>query len=242
MNLIKHVKWGNVTFELFIVIVGVLIAVGIDDFLGKLNKKETAVNYLTEMLTQLEEDGKEIEKSIEFANTKTNALQLIMDTVWSPNIELIDINPLLDQNFYYFGTENNIKFQSYTLEAFKETGNFDYIKDDTLIQYLAEYEQYSNLVLRVDATDNRFIRDVIENYLYSNIPLAKCFPFRSIHPQQSATLSTKDWIPIFKETKLENLMLASIFRTQMSHERYLNVKKLNDRLIARIKAYLAKKG
>jgi hypothetical protein len=208
--------WKNLFIELIIVIVGVLIAVGIDDYASDLKRRVTTKNYLENLVFDLQEDTTELHRSIQFAKQKIRSLSMVLDTIASRKIAKAPIEAFLDPHLQYIGIENHISFQTQTLEALRETGNFEQLRNDSLVQLLFDYQKYCNTLLSSEAADNRFIRDIIEVYTYEYIPLRRLLPFRNFYPENNPPVSNETWYNILTEKRFENLVLASILRAQIS--------------------------
>lgn len=210
----------NLFIELIIVVLGVLIAVGIDDYASDIKRKTTTQNYLENLMLDLAEDTLEINRSLGFFRQKISSIRLVLDTLSHRSIPQEPIEPFLDQHLQYIGLENHVSFQTQTLDALRETGNFEQLRNDSLVQLLFDYQKFCNTLLNSEAADNRFIRDIIEVYLYEKIPLRRLIPFRSFYPANNPEVTNKDWFEILTDKRFENLMLASILRAQISISTY----------------------
>ncbi len=230
----------NLAIELIIVVVGVLIAVGIDDYASNLKKRTTANTYLENLHADIVKDTAELVRSIDFAQTKVNNLKLVLDTLASGHIPEAPIEPFLNPHIQFIGLENHISFQTQTIEALRETGNFELIQNDSLVNLLFEYQKTCTTLLTSEAADNRFIRDVIEVYLYENIPLRRLNPFVNFYPKNNPLVSNEEWFDILTEKKFENLMLASMLRAMIIIDTYSDTLNMAKKIILEIEDMLAK--
>ncbi len=210
----------NLFIELIIVVVGVLIAVGIDDYVSNLKRETTTKNYLENLRLDLAEDTIEIRQSLNFFQNKIHSLSMVLDTIAQREVPKAPIEPFLDAHLQFIGLEDHISFQTQTLDALRETGNFEQLRNDSLVQLLFEYQKFCNTLLNSEAADNRFIRDIIEVYLYEKIPLRRLIPFRSFYPKNNPGVTNENWFKILTDKQFENLVLASILRAQISINNY----------------------
>lgn len=154
--------------EIILVVIGILIALQINNINQKRQEKEQLEASLLLMQLNLNEDIKKLEEQILYNNAIqehiNNFFKIVANPEETKNIPLNNIgNIALEKSFYSVTT---------ALKSMETGGHFKWIDDnklkESIYKYYSSTERFSKLV----ENHNQFARDYVEAFVYKNWDLA----------------------------------------------------------------------
>ncbi|WP_204346668.1 hypothetical protein [Psychroserpens algicola] len=154
--------------EIILVVIGILIALQINNLNQKSQEKEQLKASLELMQLNLNEDIRKLDEQIAYNKSIQedidNFFKIVSNPEGTKNIPLNDIgNIALEKSFYPVST---------ALKSMESGGHFKWINDKALKEsiyiYYAETERFSRLV----EAHNHFAREYVEGFVYKNWDLA----------------------------------------------------------------------
>ncbi len=169
-QLLSESKFGNYSLyaigEILLVVIGIVIALQIDNWNEDGNLRKTEVALLKEMKKNLEADLAETQRNINLNKVKLNANEIVFENLKSPG----SYNDTL--NFYYANLMGGAYFSKNTsaYDNLKSLG-FHIIKNDSL--RISITELYSNKYTYIDLLESNFIDNFyslrLEPLIFRNI-------------------------------------------------------------------------
>lgn len=169
-QLISENKFSNYSLyaigEILLVVIGIVIALQIDNWNEDRNLQKTEIALLKEMKNNLEADVAETQWNVNLNKEKLNANKIVLENLRSPG----SYNDTL--NFYYANLMGGAYFSSNTsaYDNLKSLG-FHLIKNDSLRMMITKL--YSNKYTYIDRLETNFIDNFfsvrLEPLMISNI-------------------------------------------------------------------------
>ena len=207
--------------EIVLVVLGILIALKIDNQ-NKVNengKKE--IMYLQSFQEDLRKDIGVIRAQLHGKEALFSELEEVFrvfpELPKKSEQELLEISnriaPVAGQNIFVCHCS--------TFEAIQNSSDIQVIRDFTLVQLLFNYYTHLNLIFAHDDLSNQYIRNVVEPYVYDKLE------FRTIdyvaewyeNDQRKSSMKLSD---IYADYEFENILIGSRDRT----ETYLEIYKI----------------
>ncbi|MGK7392233.1 MAG: hypothetical protein ACNS60_17910 [Candidatus Cyclobacteriaceae bacterium M2_1C_046] len=155
-------------FEGLAVLIGVLLAFGIEAWWDYAGEREKEENYLKAMRSELKNVTNDLHKRTEFLNSsrkhQQNILQIVVAgeeiSIDSLNILLTNVSPFVPQSF-----------QKAALHDIINAGGFNYIQDDSIRRSLAAYHQSLTKIEDVQAKITTYYSENLDahSFQYFNL-------------------------------------------------------------------------
>jgi len=223
--------------EVVLVVIGILIALGIDNWNENQNRISSAQKHLETLHQNIEEDMDQLRH-----------LNSTMDTIMLYAYALTDqfktLKPL-DENtqlyIIYLLFENNLSPNRSGIEMIHTDGLMSYLDDDIRNMILRYYTLLDQIHSREEIA-NTFIKTKYESYLIDqyheifnkNNPLGIMREFYLNDPRISQNLNKEK---LLADKKLEALVFGRIFQTMKQMELYDETLNLASQLIKRINSH-----
>ena len=157
--------------EIVLVVVGILIAVSIDDWKQDRANHIIEQNFYSTIQQELDRDQAKYQEQITFYTNRIDVLTWLLTRIRNPEIEFdpIEFGQHVEPLYY---NENAISFDA-TFEAAKGSGAFNYFSNKELlkstIQYYSEFAQLAEVItstLRlIESTFEPLMSSTPKNYL-----------------------------------------------------------------------------
>lgn len=205
--------------EIILVVLGILIALKIDNQKKIHENSKKEVMYLQSFQEDLRKDigvikaqlkGKEVLFS-ELEEVFRNFPQLPMKS----EQELLEISnriaPVAGQNIFVCNCS--------TFEAIQNSSDIQVIKDFRLVQLLFNYYTHLNLIFAHDDLANQYVRNVVEPYVYDKLEF-RTIDYVSEWYENDDRKSSMKLSAIYADYEFENILIGSRDRTETYLEIY----------------------
>ena len=150
--------------EIILVVIGILIALQINNLNQKSQEKDQLDASLMLMQLNLKEDLKNLDQQIIYNESVVKAIddtfQIISKTEDSKNIPIHNIvNLAKEKSFYSVST---------ALKSMESGGYFKWIQDNKLKELIYTYYSFSERFSKMIEINNQFARDEIERFAYQH--------------------------------------------------------------------------
>ena len=136
----KYLKYA--IGEIILVVVGILIALQINNWNENLKNKRLETNYLIRISKDIENDVLEFDKAIRLAQERNDRVIFLQDIIEQPRLlrDSTDyfIQSIITAGYTYLPTISNHSF-----EELKSSGRLSLIQDETLRMLIAKYYDYT---------------------------------------------------------------------------------------------------
>ena len=160
---LRAIPWLDKLVDVLVVILGISIAFGIDNWAEGRKNERTEQKYLRSLREDLAKDS----ASLAEISRNTDRLQSSIDTT----IALYGDIAKADRIGYHVSALGGDMFfspEDYTYQALKQSGDFSLIRDDSLQLALSRlhdvYERYEKLEETANQMMMRYLIDFFENY------------------------------------------------------------------------------
>jgi hypothetical protein len=219
--------------EIILVVIGILIALQINNLNQKSQEKEQLEASLLLMQLNLKEDIKKLDEQISYNKSIQedidNFFKIVSNPEGTKNIPLNDIGDIaLEKSFYSVST---------ALKSMESGGHFKSINDNALKEsiytYYADTERFSMLV----EANNHFAREKIEAFVYKNWDLADYIS--GINPYlENRTPRINNRQTVLESVEFESIVVGRKLKTSAELRGAISVKKRAQNLYDKIENYL----
>ena len=224
--------------EIILVVVGILIALQINNSNDQRIDKTREIKYLTNIKIDLNEDIESLDYNIEFREKKSRGTQKIIE-----QINGMPIEDLTEATYNVINTLYQEKFQpsNVTYNDLVSSGNMNLISNDSIKIDLFElsllYQRNSFGIEHETKEYEEFISKPI--YKFADIEHMKPV-FLGIKTAEESNISEKDFEELFKSKEYKNGCVVSNWTTEEMLEIYKNIRAKSERIIALIEIELEK--
>jgi hypothetical protein len=225
-NLISKTNTGKflqyAIVEIILVVIGILIAIQLDDLKDRADKKKQEIVYLKNILTDLKQDQSELLKIIERRKSKSKSAK-IMEGYYHTN----EVN---DLKGYYSHWTNVLYWEAHhpSLITFKElvnSGKLSTLTNEKVKQLLLQIDYNYNELFEV----RKHMYDDYSEYLYS--------PFADIIDYEKAIIA---WAEPDTIIKLSRVDVGTALKSKRIKNGFTLARFNNDLLIERLATVLVK--
>ena len=164
----KYLKYA--IGEIVLVVIGILIALSINNWNEKQKNKSKENQILTSLLTELISQKQQLAKQIKgdtITYLANDSLMVLSGSMNFNSIPTVDFSDLL----YRIGVRTSFNPQSGTVEALLSSGELDLIRNEALKIQLAGLKGRLDDYGEEDITIENFLEDQLNPYLRQKIPL-----------------------------------------------------------------------
>lgn len=220
--------------EILLVVIGILIALGIDNWNENRNRVSEVQKHLVTLSQNLEEDMAQMKQLNASMDTIIRYGYALTDQF--KTLQPVDINTQLYMIYLLF--EYNLNPIRSGIEMINSDGLMPYLDDDIRDMILRYYTLLDQIRMREEIA-NTFIKTKYESYLidqYNEIfnrtnPLGIMREYYVNDPRTPEKLNKEE---LLSDKKLEALVFGRIFQTQRLMELYDETLDLSSQLITRI--------
>ena len=207
--------------EIILVVIGILIALGINNWNSERLLKKAAYQNLKVISINIEKDINQLQKSISFMDSAISYADKLNNTFQGNN----SINKKTIFYLLELVIETNFDLNTNTLEALNQRGELNSL-DEKLQQQIATYYSSLQKVIEREKISNDFIKMELQPYLiknYSYAILNKANPWPTLQEylkndqREVQTINKSDFM---EDTSLEGLVFARFYQIKYQKEAY----------------------
>ena len=207
--------------EIILVVIGILIALGINNWNSERLLKKAAYQNLKVLSINVEKDINQLQKSISFMDSAISYADKLNNTFQGNN----SINKKTIFYLLELVIETNFDLNTNTLEALNQRGELNSL-DEKLQQQIATYYSSLQKVIEREKISNDFIKMELQPYLiknYSYAILNKANPWPTLQEylkndqREVQTINKSDFM---EDTSLEGLVFARFYQIKYQKEAY----------------------
>jgi len=237
MNSVENRKFNKyflyVLGEILLVVLGILIALEIDNQnkLKENNKKE--ILYLQSFQEDLKKDIGLIKEQLHRKEYLFSELEEIFHEF--PDLENRSEKELLEisNRLSLIASQNIFVCSCSTFEAIQNSSDIQVVTDFALVQLLFNYYTHLNIIITHDELSNEYIRNVVEPYIYKKLEL-RSIDFIAEWYENDNRKYEKQLSAIFSDYEFENILIGSRDRTESYLQIYKKALMLAEELYLRL--------
>jgi len=199
--------------EIVLVVIGILIALEIDNEnkLKENNKKE--ILYLESFQEDLRKDIGLIKSQLEMKEYLFSELESVFHEF--PDLQNRSEEELMgtSNQLALIASQNIFVCNCSTFEAIQNSSDIQVIKDFSLVQLLFNYYTHLNLVITHDEMSNQYIRNTVEPYIYDKLELRSIDYIAEWYENDNRKFEKK-LSDIYADYEFENILIGSRDRTE----------------------------
>lgn len=224
--------------EIILVVVGILIALQINNSNDQRIEKTREIKYLTNIKIDLNKDIESLDYNIAFREKKSRGTQKIIK-----QINGMPIEDLTEATYNVVNTLYQEKFQpsNVTYNDLVSSGNMNLISNDSIKIDLFELSLlYQRNSFGIEHETKEY-EEFISKPIYKLVDIEHMKPvFLGIKTAEEAHISEKDFEELFKSKEYKNGCIVSNWTTEEMLVTYKNIKAKSERIIELIDMELEK--
>ena len=199
--------------EIALVVIGILIALEIDNQNKFKENSKKEILYLQSFQEDLKKDIGLIKSQLQRKEFLFSELEEVFydfpDLQNKGEKELLEISNRLA----LIAGENIFVCSCSTFEAIQNSSDIQVITDFSLAQLLFNYYTYLNIIFTHDELSNQYIRNIVEPYIFENFEL-RTIDYISEWYENDNRKSEKQLSDIYSDYEFENILIGSRDRTE----------------------------
>ena len=215
--------------EIILVVIGILIALQINNSNNQRIEKAKEIKYLTNIKIDLNKDIKSLDYNIEFREKKSRGTQKIIE-----QINGMPIEDLTETTYNVANTLYQERFQpsNVTYNDLVSSGNMNLISNDSIKFYLFELSLlYQKNAFGVEHETHEY-EEFISIPMYQYADIARMKPvFLGVKTAEEMTISEQDFDKLFESKEFKNGCVVSIWTTEEMVQIYMDLKTNSNRII-----------
>ena len=215
--------------EIILVVIGILIALQINNSNNQRIEKESDIKYLTNIRIDLNKDIKSLDYNIEFREKKSRGTQKIIE-----QINGMPIEDLTETTYNVINTLNQERFQpsNVTYNDLVSSGNMNLISNDSIKLYLFELSLlYQKNIFGLEHETHEY-EEFISKPMFHYTDIERMKPvFLGVKTAEEMTISEQDFDKLFESKEFKNGCVVSIWTTEEMVQIYMDIKTNSSRII-----------
>ena len=215
--------------EIILVVIGILIALQINNSNNQRIEKEREIKYLTNIKIDLNKDIKSLDYNIEFREKKSRGTQKIIE-----QINGMPIEDLTETTYNVINTLNQERFQpsNVTYKDLVSSGNMNLISNDSIKLYLFELSLlYQKNIFGLEHETHEY-EEFISKPMFHYTDIERMKPvFLGVKTAEEMTISEQDFDKLFESKEFKNGCVVSIWTTEEMVQIYMDIKTNSSRII-----------
>ncbi|MBO6879524.1 DUF6090 family protein [Winogradskyella sp.] len=192
--------------EIILVVIGILIALSINNWNEQRKENEQAVNFLKRLVPEMESNIDEINKNIARVDTIGNSARALLNMFHEPNVEDLnkeEINRAINNVLKSTGIDLKME----TLSEGINNGSVALIPSDTLRNRLYSWRTMVEDIQHSEAINNEDLNSYLVPFLYDNFNWRQMdYQFSSFEKDTKGSAFNTEFRTIFLSQKFENLI------------------------------------
>jgi len=215
--------------EIILVVIGILIALQINNSNNQRIEKESDIKYLTNIRIDLNKDIKSLDYNIEFREKKSRGTQKIIE-----QINGMPIEDLTETTYNVINTLNQERFQpsNVTYNDLVSSGNMNLISNDSIKLYLFELSLlYQKNIFGLEHETHEY-EEFISKPMFHYTDIERMKPvFLGVKTAEEMTISEQDFDKLFESKEFKNGCVVSIWTTAEMVQIYMDIKTNSNSII-----------
>ena len=207
--------------EIVLVVIGILIALKIDNQNKFKENSKKEILYLQSFQVDLRKDIGLIKAQLQRKEFLFSELEEVFHVF--PDLQNRSEKELLEisNRITLIASQNIFVCSCSTFEAIQNTSDIQVITDFSLVQLLFNYYTHLNIIFAHDELSNQYIRNIVEPYIYEKLEL-RSIDYIAEWYQNDNRKFEKQLSDIYSDYEFENILIGSRDRT----ESYLDIYKM----------------
>ncbi|RKE92146.1 DUF6090 family protein [Ichthyenterobacterium magnum] len=224
--------------EIVLVVIGILIALQINNSNNKKIETQREFKYLTNIKLDLKKDVENLEYSIDFRQKKSLGIEKIIRQINGQPIQ--DLN---ETTYNVINTLNQERFQpsNVTYNDLVNSGNMNLISNDSIKIYLFELSlHYQQNLFNIEHETAEYEENTSKSIL-KLVDIERMKPvFLGKKTAEQVNISEKDFKTLFESLEYKNGCVVAKWTSEGMIELYQNIKKKSEHVIELINTELKK--
>ena len=199
--------------EIVLVVLGILIALEIDNRNKAKENGKKEIMYLQSFQEDLKKDIGLIKDQLQSKEFLYSELEEVFleypDLQYRSEEELLEISNRLS----LIASQNIFVCNCSTFEAIQNSSDIQVITDFRLVQLLFNYYTHLNIIFTHDELSNDYIRNVVEPYIFEKLELRSIDFIAEWYENDNRRIEKKLSV-IFSDYEFENILIGSRDRTE----------------------------
>ena len=211
VNLNKYLLY--VIGEIVLVVLGILIALEIDNQNKAKENGKKEIMYLQSFQEDLKKDIGLIRDQLQMKEFLFSELEEVF--LEYPELEHRNEEELLElsNRLSLIASQNIFVCNCSTFEAIQNSSDIQVITDFRLVQLLFNYYTHLNIIFTHDELSNEYIRNVVEPYIYEKLEL-RAIDFVAEWYENDNRKMKKKLSDVYSDYEFENILIGSRDRTE----------------------------
>ncbi len=210
----KYNKYFLYVFgEIVLVVIGILIALQIDNQNKIKQESKKEILYLQSFQEDLRKDIGLIKDQLQAKEFLFSQLEEVFyefpDLQYRSEKELLEISNRLA----LITSQFNFVCSRSTFEAIQNSSDIQVITDFSLVQLLFNYYTFSHIISTHDELSNQYIRNIVEPYIFKKLELRSIDYVAEWYENDSRKFETQ-LSDIYSDYEFENILIGSRDRTE----------------------------
>lgn len=219
--------------EIILVVIGILIALQINNLNQKSQEKEQLKASLLLMQLNLKEDIKNLDSQIEYNQAVRKDIDRFFKIVAHPlETKKLPLNSIgniaLERSFYSVST---------ALKSMETGGHFKWIRDNHLKESIYTYYSYTEKLSKLIEAHNYFAREYVEGFVYKNWDLADYISGVNPYLETRAPRINNRQV-VIESVEFESIVVGRKLKTNAEISRVNEAKEKAQELYDTIESYL----
>ncbi len=211
VNLNRYILY--VIGEIVLVVLGILIALEIDNQNKAKENGKKEIMYLQSFQEDLKKDIGLIRDQLQMKEFLFSELEEVF--LEYPELEHRNEEELLElsNRLSLIASQNIFVCNCSTFEAIQNSSDIQVITDFRLVQLLFNYYTHLNIIFTHDELSNEYIRNVVEPYIYEKLELRSIDFVAEWYENDNRKLEKK-FSDVYSDYEFENILIGSRDRTE----------------------------
>jgi len=219
--------------EIVLVVIGILIALEIDNQNNFKEDRKKEILYLQSFQEDLKKDIGLIKSQLQRKEFLFSELEEVFhefpDLQNRREKELLEISNRLA----LIANQNIFVCSCSTFEAIQNSSDIQVITDFSTVQLLFNYYTHLNIIFTHDELSNQYIRNIVEPYIFDELELRKIYYIAEWYENDNRKFE-KQLSDIYSDYEFENILIGSRDRTESYLKIYKKALMLAEELYVRL--------
>lgn len=192
--------------EIVLVVVGILIALQINNFNNILEQRKIEKEYLLSLQTEFNTNLNKINKSINDNKKQINSVEIMLTLFEIKIRDTINSHELSNLIFSVFGTQATYQPSNGVLTDIISSGNLNLIKNEQLRQQLASFESKLDF-MKTQENGTISTKQNMQDLFYKNGSVRQVLISRGVNFEYQSISDSIDNKQLFSSIEFENILL-----------------------------------
>ncbi len=206
--------------EIFLVVIGILIALQINNWNENNKNIATLQSSLDALQTNLKEDIENMHAHIEFNQTVLDDINYIYKILLQHEYREKPFSEIADSMFN-LGLEISFNISNTAFQTMESGGHFQLLKNQALSRSIYKYYNFIELIEGQIKDNNQFVQLLLEPFIFSEMEIRAFPPVQKeqLKPDKRPLRMDNKEI-IFKSIEFENLVISRMWRLESENRQF----------------------